>query len=58
VSVGIGQIHAVEILPGKFDTFFTPGFPILERFVRDRRGHVVGIVYTLGDSEVEARRVQ
>jgi hypothetical protein len=38
--------------------FFTPGFPTLERFVRDRRGHVVGIVYTLGDSEVEAKRVQ
>jgi hypothetical protein len=53
-----GTDEAVEILPGKFDTFFTPGFPILERFVRDRRGHVVGIVYTLGDSEVEARRVQ
>jgi hypothetical protein len=53
-----GTDEAVEILPGKFDTFFTPGFPILERFVRDRRGHVVGIVYTLGDGEVEARRVQ
>jgi hypothetical protein len=53
-----GTDEAVEILPGKFDTFFTPGFPILERFVRDRRGRVVGIVYTLGDSEVEAKRVQ
>jgi hypothetical protein len=31
---------------------------ILERFVRDRRGRIVGIVYTLGDSEVEAKRVQ
>jgi hypothetical protein len=47
----------VEILPGRFDMFFTPGFPILERFVRDRRGRVVGIVYTLGGSEVEAKRV-
>lgn len=53
-----GTDEAIEILPGKFDTFFTPGVPILERFVRDRRGRVVGIVYTLGDSEVEARRVQ
>ena len=53
-----GTDEAVEILPGKFDTFFTPGVPILERFVRDRRGRVVGIVYTLDDSEVEAKRVQ
>jgi hypothetical protein len=53
-----GTDQPVEILPGKFDTFFTPGFPILERFVRDRRGRVVGILYTLGDSEVEAKRVQ
>lgn len=53
-----GTDKPIEILPGKFDTFFTPGFPILERFVRDRRGRVVGIVYTLGDSEVEAKRVR
>ena len=53
-----GTDRPVEILPGKFDTFFTPGFPILERFVRDRKGRVVGIVYTLGDNEVEAKRVQ
>jgi hypothetical protein len=53
-----GTDKPVELLPGKFDMFFTPGFPILERFVRDRRGRVVGIVYTLGDSEVEAKRVQ
>lgn len=53
-----GTDKPVEILPGKYDMFFTPGFPILERFVRDRRGRVVGIVYTLGDSEVEAKRVQ
>lgn len=53
-----GTDKPVEILPAKFDMFFTPGFPILERFVRDRRGRVVGIVYTLGDSEVEAKRVQ
>lgn len=53
-----GTDEPIEILPGKFDIFFTPGIPILERFVRDRRGRVVGIVYTLGDTEVEARRVQ
>jgi hypothetical protein len=53
-----GTDKHVEILPGKFDAFFTPGFPILERFVRDRSGRVVGIVYTLGYSEVEAKRVR
>jgi hypothetical protein len=53
-----GTDKPVEILPGKFDVFFTPGFPILERFVRDRQGRVVGIIYTFGDSEVEAKRVQ
>jgi hypothetical protein len=53
-----GTDKPIEILPGKYDTFFTPGFPILERFVRDRRGRVVGVVYALGDSEVEAKRVQ
>jgi hypothetical protein len=53
-----GADKPVEILPRKFDTFFTPGFPMLERFVRDRRGRVVGILYMLGDSEVEAKRVQ
>lgn len=53
-----GTDKPIEILPGKFDTFYTPGFPILERFVRDRRGRVVGIMYTLGDNEVEAKRVE
>lgn len=53
-----GTDDPIEILPGKFDLFFTPGIPIGERFVRDRRGRVVGIVYTLGDSKVEAKRVQ
>ncbi len=53
-----GSDKPVGILPGKFDMFFTPGFPILERFVRDRRGRVVGILYTLGDSELEAKRVR
>jgi ketosteroid isomerase-like protein len=52
-----GNDRPVEILPGKFDTFFTPGFPILERFVRDTKGRIVGILYTMGDTEVEAKRV-
>jgi hypothetical protein len=52
-----GNDRPVEILPGKFDTFFTLGFPVLERFVRDPRGRVVGIVYTMGDTEVEAKRI-
>ena len=46
----------VELLPGKFDGFFTRDFSIEERFVRDTHGQVVGILYTMGDSEVEARR--
>jgi hypothetical protein len=32
------------------------GTEIEERFVRDTHGQVVGILYTMGDSEVEARR--
>ena len=46
----------IELLPGKFDAFFTRGFSIEERFVRDTHGQVVGILYNMGDSEVEARR--
>lgn len=52
-----GNDRPVEILPGKFDTFFTPGFPVLERFLRDARGRVIGILYTMGDNEVEAKRI-
>ena len=33
------------------------GFSIEERFVRDAHGQVVGIVYSMGDSEIEASRV-
>lgn len=53
-----GSDRPVELVPRKFDTFFTPGFPVLERFVRDRTGRVVGILYTMGDSEVEAKRIR
>jgi Domain of unknown function (DUF4440) len=48
----------IELLPGKFDAFFTRYFSIEERFVRDTRGRVVGILYNMGDSEVEASRAQ
>jgi hypothetical protein len=47
----------LELLPGKLNAFFAPGFSLDERFVRGARGQVVGIVYTMGDSEVEAKRV-
>ena len=47
----------VEILPGKYDTFFTRGDGWVERFVRDKSGTVTGILYTYFDGEFEARRV-
>jgi Domain of unknown function (DUF4440) len=52
-----GSDQPVELLPGKFDTFFTRGFSIEERFVRGAHGRVVGILYTMGDTELEAKRV-
>lgn len=52
-----GKDQAIEILPGKHDTFFARGFPWVERFVRDARGRVVGIHYTLEDGEMEAKRI-
>lgn len=51
-----GKDPPIELLPGKHDTFFTRGFPWVERFVRDERGRVVGIHYTLEDGEMEAKR--
>jgi ketosteroid isomerase-like protein len=51
-----GKDPPIELLPGKHDTFFTRGFPWVERFVRDKRGRVVGIHYTLEDGEMEAKR--
>ena len=51
-----GKDEPVELLPGKHDSFFARGFPWVERFVRDGRGRVVGIHYTLEDSEMEASR--
>jgi ketosteroid isomerase-like protein len=52
-----GAEEPLEILPGKADAFFARGFSLEERFVRGAQGQVVGIVYTMGDSEVEAKRV-
>jgi len=52
-----GKDEPIELLPGKHDSFFARGFPWVERFVRDGRGRVVAIHYTLEDSEIEARRV-
>ena len=52
-----GAEAPLELLPGKFDAFFARGFALEERFVRGARGQVIGIVYTMGDSEVEAKRV-
>lgn len=52
-----GKDPPIELLPGKYDTFFTRGFSWVERFVRDERGRVVGIHYALEDGEMEAKRV-
>jgi hypothetical protein len=37
-----GADAPVELLAGKFDAFFTRGFSMEERFVRDAHGQVVG----------------
>lgn len=47
----------VQILPGKYDTFFTRGDHWVERFVRDKSGKVTGILYTYNDGEIEAKRM-
>jgi ketosteroid isomerase-like protein len=49
--------EAVELFPGKYDTFFTRDDGWVERFVRDGSGRVTGILYTLVDGEIEAKRV-
>lgn len=48
--------EAVEILPGKYDTFFTREDAGVERFVRDKTGKVSGILYTFRDGEIEANQ--
>jgi hypothetical protein len=47
----------IEILPGKYDTFFSRHDDSVETFVRDKPGHVTGILYTYIDGQVEAKRI-
>ena len=49
--------EAIEVLPGKYDTFFNREDGWVERFIRDKSGKVTGILYTLADGELEAKRV-
>ena len=49
--------EATELLPGKYDTFFSREDGSVEKFVRDKSGKVTVILYTLGDGEFEAKRV-
>jgi len=54
-SWGAGE--STELLPGKYDTFYSREDGWVERFVRDRSGKVTGILYTYSDGEFEAKRV-
>jgi hypothetical protein len=47
----------IEILPGKYDTFFSRKDGWVERFVRDKSGKVTVIHYTYGDGDLEATRL-
>ena len=49
--------EATELLPGKYDMFFSREDGSVERFLRDKSGKVTGILYTLGDGELEAKRL-
>jgi ketosteroid isomerase-like protein len=49
--------EAIELLPGKYDAFFNREDGWVERFLRDKSGKVTGILYTLVDGELEAKRV-
>jgi len=49
--------EAIELLPGKYDTFFNREDGWVERFLRDKSGKVTGILYTQTDGELEANRV-
>jgi ketosteroid isomerase-like protein len=49
--------EAIELLPGKYDTFFNREDGWVERFLRNRAGKVTGILYTQIDGELEAKRV-
>jgi hypothetical protein len=49
--------EAIELFPGKYDTFFTREDGWVERFLRDKSGKVTGILYTHTDVELEAKRL-
>lgn len=49
--------EAIELFPGKYDTFFTREDGWVERFLRDKSGKVTGILYTNTDGELEAKRM-
>lgn len=48
---------AIELFPGKYDTFFSREDGWVERFLRDKSGKVTGILYTHTDGELEAKRL-
>lgn len=47
----------IELFPGKYDTFFSREDDWVERFLRDKSGKVIGILYTHADGELEAKRM-
>jgi hypothetical protein len=49
--------EATQLLPGRYDMFFSREDGSPERFVRGKSGKVTGILYTLGDGEFEAERL-
>jgi hypothetical protein len=49
--------EATELLPGKYDTFFSRQDGWVERFIRDKSGKISGILYTHADGELEAKRI-
>ena len=48
---------AVEIFPGKYDTFYSREDGWVESFIRDKSGKVSGILDTYADGELEARKL-
>ena len=48
---------AVEIFPGKYDTFYSREDGWVESFIRDKSGKVSGILYTHADGELEAKKL-
>jgi hypothetical protein len=57
LSESWGGEAAIELFPGKFDTFFSREDGWVERFLRDKSGIVTGILYTHSDGELEAKRL-